>query len=40
VVEVAPAELLGRSEGQKGDKHAGPPRRPYSLRPRWTVRWR
>lgn len=40
VVEVAAAELLGTSEGQKGDEHAGPPRRPESLRPRRTVRWR
>ena len=40
VVEVAAAELLGRSEGEKGDEHAGPPRRPDSLRPRRTVRWR
>jgi hypothetical protein len=40
VVEVAAAELLGTSEGQKGDEHAGPPRRPDSLRPRRTVRWR
>jgi hypothetical protein len=40
VVEVAAAELLATSEGQKGDEHAGPPRRPDSLRPRRTVRWR
>ena len=40
VVKVAAAEPLGTSEGQKGDEHAGPPRRPDSLRPRRTVRWR
>ena len=31
VVEVAAAEPLGTSEGQKGDEHAGPPRRPTAF---------